>query len=78
MAKEIINELLSVGLKVKTNEGIEATVYFKDFKNCKDVNISYNYHETYDGLNIFPPVLKEIKITIPCNGYSLEIIDPCK
>lgn len=73
MAKEIINELSSVGLKVKINEGIERTVWFKDFKNCKDVSVSYDYHETYNGIRTFPPILKSITITIPCNGYTLEV-----
>lgn len=73
MAKEIINELLGVGFKVKTNEGVEKTVWLKDFKNCKDVSISYNYNETYNDIITFPPVLKDITITIPCNGYTLKI-----
>ena len=75
MDNEVINKLLSVDLKVATNKNKEATVRLTDFKNCKDANISYDYYEFCDSCCLSPTVLKEIKITIPCNGYSLEIFN---
>lgn len=75
MDEKVINKLLSVDLKVATDKNKEKIVRFLDFKNCKDVNISYDYYESCDGFRICSTVLKEIKITIPCNGYSLKIFD---
>lgn len=75
MANETMNELLSVDLKGITNEGKEATVRFKNFKNCKDAHVSYNYDEVYNGYSHLPSTLKSITITIPCNGYELEVFN---
>ncbi len=75
----IIKKLLSMELKMLTNEDKEVKILFKDFINCRNVIVSYDYNrdeycigndEIY---RYSTPVLKEIKITIPCNGYSLKI-----
>lgn len=81
MGKEIIDELIGIDLRVLTNKNEEKTLRFIDLKNCKDVTISYDYYQSYKFNEFYrqdillPPVLKEIKITIPCNGYSLEVLD---
>ena len=78
MNNEVFCKLLSVDLKALTSENKEVVLRYSDFKNCEDARIEYDYCEEYDGVYGYRrsyPVLKEIKITIPCNGCSMEVIN---
>jgi hypothetical protein len=77
-SNEALCKLLSVDLKALTFDNKEVVLRYTDFKNCEDAMIEYNYYEGYDeifGYRCPHPVLKEIKITIPCNGCSMEVIN---
>ena len=74
---EVLCKLLSVDLKALTFDNKEVILRYTDFKNCEDAMIEYNYYDGYDEIFVFRcphPVLKEIKITIPCSSCSMEVI----
>ena len=81
MGNEAISELIGIDLRALTNKNTEKILRFTDFKNCENIEISYDYDQSYVFEEFYrhdvalPPVLKAIKITIPCNGYSLEVLD---
>lgn len=74
---EVLCKLLSVDLKALTFDNKEVILRYTDFKNCEDAMIEYNSYGGYDeffGYRCPHPVLKEIKITIPCSSCSMEVI----
>lgn len=70
MKRETVDKILSMDIRVLTNEGNDKVIRFTDFKNLKDMTISYEY----DYSHVYP-VLDEIKIDVKCNGYLLAILD---
>ena len=76
-SNEALCKLLSVDLKALTLDNKEVILRYSDFKKCEDVMIEYDYYDEYDAVykSLRHPVLKGIKITIPCSSCCMEVIN---
>lgn len=74
---KVLCKLLSVDLKALTFDNKEVILRYTDFKNCEDAMIEYDYYDEYDAVYyaLRRPVLRGIKIEIPCNGCCMEVIN---
>lgn len=75
MKNEIVNKILSVDIKVLTNDNKEVIIRYADFKYFEDMTISQEYKENYSNNACFNKSLENIGFDIKCRGYSMEIIE---
>ena len=65
---EIVEEILGLDVKVKTNKCEERIIRLTDLKNNGDSTIAFNYSDFKNDPK------QQIVITINCDGYSWEVI----
>lgn len=75
MENTIVNKVLSIDIKVLTNDNKESIIRYTDFKYLEDVTISQEYKEDYSNNVCFNKSLENIGFDIKCKGYSVEIIE---
>lgn len=65
---EVVEKILGLDVKVKTNKCDEKIIRLMDFVNAEDSTIAFNYFD-------YMKPKRQIIITINCDGYSFEVVD---
>ena len=75
MDGKFIDRILSVDIKVLTNENKEVIVRYTDFKDLDNATISHNYTDHYASNFCYRQKFEGIGFDVNCKGYILEIIE---
>lgn len=75
MDDKIVDRILSIDIKVLTNESKEVVVRYTDFKDLDNMTISRNYVSRCSNIVCYRETLKGFGFDVSCQGYTLEIIE---
>lgn len=73
MKDEIIDRILSIDIKVLTNENKEVIVRYTDFKDLDNMTIRHDYADRYSNNFCYRQSLEGVGFDVSCQGYSIEI-----